>query len=203
MKNWQSLYDGLLIPTTPKVRWVSKPTVADLQAFEKEMKVKLPVDYRSFILLFGPGELAGEFFVLSPGYEKTNIDLKHVTLEFRRGLQDRWVRQSFENPEFICSLIFFCRTFHGDRFAWDPQDITDSKQHDYRIHHWLHEAPKTKIVANTFCHFIEDICLGDEYFTKYSLTGERTLAGPREVFTPAVQPPRRRKKKPGSGKQRK
>jgi hypothetical protein len=188
----------MLIPTTPRVSLVSKPTAAALEQFETESGVKLPVDYRSFIRLFGPGELAGEFFLLAPGYPTSNIDLKLHTIEFRRGVQrSPSIRQSFDDPVFVGRLLFFCRTFQGDKFAWDTADVTNQEEHDYRIHLWRHEGEKTEIVAGSFREFIEDLCLGDAYFTKYSLTGERTITGPREVFNPAVEPPSRRKKKAG------
>jgi hypothetical protein len=186
------------IPTVPGVRLASKPTASALRLFETEMGVKLPVDYHSFIQLFGPGELAGEFFLLGPGYPTSNIDLKLHTLEFRRGVQrSPWIRQSFDDLELLSRLLFFCRTFHGDKFGWDPTDITNPEGDDYRIHLLRHESRKTEIVANSFREFIEDLCLGEVYFTRYSLTGERTVTGPREIFNPAVDPPSRRSKKAG------
>lgn len=194
MKTWQPLYDRMLIPATPGVRLASKPTASALQEVETELGVKLPVDYQSFIQLFGPGELAGEFFLMAPGYPTANIDLKMHTLEFRRGIKrSPWVQQSFDEPDLLGRLLFFCRTFLGDKFGWDPADITNQDEHDYRVHFWRHESRKTEIVAHSFHEFIDDLCLGDAYFTKYSLTGERTVTGPREVFNPAVAPASRKK----------
>ena len=65
---WQSLFRE--IQSTPEgYDPVSPPVVAEIEKFEADFKFRLPGSYRTFISLFGAGELSQEFKILAPGCE--------------------------------------------------------------------------------------------------------------------------------------
>ncbi|MCA9070203.1 MAG: SMI1/KNR4 family protein [Planctomycetaceae bacterium] len=192
MNRWQQLFDKIALPYVDDPRRVSLPNQQTFDEFEERTSITLPSSYCEFMSFFGPGEIAGEFRLLGPGYANSNTDLESFNSWFQKGIRRSRTAEQFEDPDLAKRMIIFCLTFRGDYFSWDPEDVTDSSANEYSIHLLRHEMDATELIAHSFADFVSNICLGDGYFEKYSLTGDRTLEGPREVFEHALG--KRRKK---------
>jgi hypothetical protein len=60
-QDWKRLYDSLEIEIAPGTPKGVRPTPATISEYESATGFKLPLDYREFIQVFGPGELGRVF----------------------------------------------------------------------------------------------------------------------------------------------
>ena len=60
-QDWKQLYDSLKIELAPGTPKGVRPTPTTISEYESATAFKLPLDYREFIQVFGPGELGRVF----------------------------------------------------------------------------------------------------------------------------------------------
>lgn len=165
---WESLRDSMtfLVNYEPVDRGeadalsVGKSEIEWINAFEVLRKFLLPLSYREYCRVFGPGTLAGFFTITAPmdGRYGVFTDLD----EF-----DRWIpRKDMCSDDFSRSdsdrldrLLYFCTSVGGDCFGWDPADPQNETHHEYGIY-WVPRGSPPQRVATTFQEFIEECCLG-------------------------------------------
>jgi hypothetical protein len=159
--HWQRLYDSLEIrelPADSRIKALPKPSDEDLDLYERESGFLLPLSYRAFIKVFGPGELGGDFRLRAPGYpDDSHADLGRTNAEIRAGLTETFL-SFFTDPERVARMVFFCAPGGGDWIGWDPEDVRDARLREYGIYEIGDEQMEK--VADSFPQFIEEVCLG-------------------------------------------
>ena len=132
---------------------------------------RLPVEYRAFALIFGPGTLGvREWTFKTPGFPGAgrSVDLAELNgIPGNRGLPNRSDAELSEegDPALIRRLVQFCSGgFEGDQFFWDPADVTDPEKNEYAIYIRGGELePRIQRVATTFRELVMDYLLGGGY----------------------------------------
>jgi SMI1 / KNR4 family (SUKH-1) len=188
-KHWNELYEDLQILVNPRLVPVAKPTTDDIAKFETRTGFSLPGTFKEFILVFGPGILAKEFHIAAPTCKTSSFDLLALNEErFSQGPEtEPAVWSPFPKSTQLERLVAFCQTTLGnDRFGWDPEAITNSNLLEYAVffHRRLEKRPKQ--VADSFGEFIDNLCLGDDFFTHYRKKGFWDEFFPRRAFAPAL-----------------
>jgi hypothetical protein len=161
IKNWKDLYRSLTIER-PSEGVLPKPTEIAIKSFEKKQKLKLPSTYRSFIKVFGPGELAWEYRLTAPGYseQRWTIDLEKFNAQVK-GQLTKHALKKYSSPERALRMLYFCRSSAGDLIGWDVTEISNPKTHDYSIY-VLSGPGSPKKLVDSFSEFINDVCLGKD-----------------------------------------
>lgn len=150
---------------------VHSPTDSALDAYETRSRFRLPLSFRSFVKLFGPGQLAFDFSIRAPGYVKSaeeclsNSAYPLVDIDcFNRDLRGEGplrpdVLGEYTDPDGrIGRLIFFADNTAGDLVGWDPQELIDAEAVESAIYMVLGEEMSLRFVANSFFQFIDTIC---------------------------------------------
>ena len=149
------------------------------------MGVKLPASYRSFVKVFGAGQLADDFRICAPGYPaSTGYDLQRFN-EQERGRFSVGDCQLFPDPERVQRLIYFCSTETSEVIGWDPQDARQRKQHEYGIYE-VALGPSILLLATSFAEFIQKVCLSEQQLHPPGWDDERL--GSRRQFIPPYVP---------------
>ncbi len=193
MTNWERLHRRIFETGIPPRRLVSKPKNKALDAFEEEFAVKLPKSYRDFIQVFGPGVIARNIRIYAPcGKQSTTFDLyvdnrgRHESflLRHRQNVDKR--TKTLKDPELrrLARLILFGSTFLGDLFGFDPEDVTDQNDPEYRIFFWEKLSDSAQPIADAFSDFITDVCLGEGYF---KILTKGSIIKTRNVYEPALR----------------
>ena len=91
VRRWNAVYQSLEVREQPHLKALPKPTDESLDRFEEESDFQLPRSYRTFIKVFGPGELAWEYRFVAPGYPRQPeaIDL----VRFNEDTKKRFTKQ--------------------------------------------------------------------------------------------------------------
>jgi len=164
--DWERLYQRLKIeePGPDRIA-VPKPDDAWLDAYEQRTGFRMPIAYREFIKVFGPGELAGVHTIRAPGYRLTGhgeyIRWFNSEIDFD-GCKDNRVYRTveetaeiYEEPERITRLIYFASNISGDDYGWDPEDLRDPASREYEIYIVRREEDEcARFHAWTFAEFI-------------------------------------------------
>jgi hypothetical protein len=177
---WKRLYNRLTIertPATARYEELPKPTLAALNQYEAATGFKLPLSYRKFIRVFGPGIHAHYYFIRAPGYwpdfpnkSDANFDL----LRFYERCRDaEFIDQNaayHHDREFVSRMVPFCTSFHGDVIVWDPKDIQDAKRREYGLYALMdnykyYDSPIK--LSNSFAEWILDIYRGKGLYAVY------------------------------------
>lgn len=139
---------------------VPLPTEAALDAYEQDTGTRLPQSFREFLLKFGPGELADEYQIVSPGYEDYSdaVDLATLNRRFQGYTSmtqrtDESLAEEFGDAARARRLVLFASTFGGDRYGWDPDDVRDPAEPEYGIYLVPHPGP-IKEVATSFVEWV-------------------------------------------------
>jgi hypothetical protein len=196
---WKSLYEDLDILDNPRLVPISKPTPKDILSFESTTGLLLPASYKEFILVFGPGTLAKEFQILSPKCKASSYDLLTVNQERFSQVPDpeEAVWSPFPTDELLQRFVTFCTTALGNhRFGWDPETITDSTLMEYAVYFHPRLERQAKKVADSFGDFIENLCLGDDFFRIYRRKGYWDASFPRRAFVPVFSSRYKKKSEP-------
>lgn len=155
MKDWQAYYKELTILVGGS-KPVRKPTIAQLNRFERESGFRLPESYRQYIVAFGPGRLFHDWDIAAPGYSDfpTKRDLARLNSDYRpgaRSLESGLLPES-EVPR-LARCFYFCSKYK-DLFGWDPEEVCDEVKHEYAVYR-LTECHRVLRVADSFAGFIE------------------------------------------------
>lgn len=185
LARWREIYALFTIKGDP-ARAYPKPTEDDLDRFEAETGIKLPASYRAYCQVFGAGVFdldAVNLRVSAPNCPDDVLDLKQALdiLEGHKSMSD-WTPRARR-------AIFFANSFRGDRFGWDPEDVSDPDAPEFRVFgHIRHDDDLTKL-ADDFYDFIT-LCMDSPAFsepmrlmTYEEETGEPAPA-PQRVFIP-------------------
>lgn len=162
---WTPLFNAIYRVPPEQQALVPKPTDGDLNLFEEEMRIRLPAGFRSFIKLFGPGGFLckdqQQIAILVPGcVGNSAFDMTRFNRIFKKSLRDSPAQQAFyKDPQQIERLVFFSQTPENDFFAWDPDNVTDSKTFEMPVHQLLRLGEATTVIASTFQDFVETWCL--------------------------------------------
>jgi hypothetical protein len=172
-QRWQRLYDSLEIhglPAGSRIKALPRPSDEDLDRYERESGFRLPLSYRAFIKVFGPGELGGDFRLRAPGYpDDPYADLGRTNAEIRAGFTETFL-SFFDDPERVSRMVFFCAPGGGDWIGWDPEDVRDAELREYGIYEIGDEEMEK--VADSFPQFIEEVCLGPEAARTFDPCGD-------------------------------
>lgn len=182
MTDWASLYDTLCGEDTE----ARKPTSKDLDQFEKSLSFKLPLSYRSFIQMFGPGRMTRAYDIASPGFPESgdSVDL----LLLNQTTQEVFTREenrklySADQLAWIQRLVYFCAQRNGDLIGWDPHDIQDPTCNEYGVY-LFGRSDWMKRIALSFEQFIAEVCLSKEHLNNPHWDEEEL--GPLLTFDPA------------------
>ncbi|MCC7423421.1 MAG: SMI1/KNR4 family protein [Planctomycetaceae bacterium] len=176
-----------------------------MDAFEQDLSFELPLSYRAFALLMGPGEVAGFCTIATPGCESDPFDLYSL----HRYKQENWKKiaeslhrhMTLEGLEQVERLITMAVVTDSIQFGWDPKDVSPEGGHECGIY-LVRRTPEgqPEKVATTFDEFILDFCMGPRFYDffpedpKDPDDPDYRFSSPKESFSPVV-PSRRRKKK--------
>lgn len=179
--DWKKFYDSLQI--LGDVHW--RPTVSDLDAFEKQHNFKLPKSYRDFILVFGPGRLFRNLLIAAPGYPKAGswCDLGYRNF-FAREREESILDWPPHLRDKIRRLFYFI-TDDADAFAWDPKDVRDASNHEYSIWRRRGEDLTLEFRGESFKEFVE--YTSEDYFA-YDDDPELSESESWRSFRPAPDP---------------
>jgi hypothetical protein len=181
MRQWKALYSTLQIITYPN-SCLPTPTDDQLDAFEAAVHFQLPNSYRSFLKIFGAGELACDFKILAPGYPAaTGYNLQQFnddpTMHFSSDSL-----QVFENPEQVEWLVYFSYTETSELIGWGPEDVRQPRQHEYGIYE-VGRSCTLQLIAVSFSEFVTQVCLSEENLHPPGWNDEKF--GSRRRFQPA------------------
>lgn len=196
VEDWQRLYDSLDVSVPDWSPAAEKPTPQALDEYENSSGFKLPLSYRCFVQVFGPGELGQEFRIFAPGYESLGehaaaTDLGRFNASKEPLRADPQVLQYYEDQERISRLVFFASTDGGEIIGWDPLDVRDRGNCEYGIYIILNDRKAPELLAKSFTEFVHDVCLGNGYFRFFSDETEwnEDERGSQRVFWGAVRSP--------------
>jgi hypothetical protein len=142
MADWAELYRGLRLLDTPTPR-IDPPSHAELDQFEREFGFRLPLDYRAFIQVFGPGQLTHDYRFRSAGCRVTARG--HAVDQFNERVDlaafNRMLREvmatldAMDGPYTTQArrLVYFADNTAGDCVGWDPLDIRDEAAAEYGV----------------------------------------------------------------------
>lgn len=170
MKHWQQLYEEVYFVCGDQDRNREKPTDQHLDRFQEKLAVRLPVSYRAFIKVFGPGFIARSFPIYSPGYRGAGV----VDMLANNKWQDEYTAHGPE-PEKYRRCIAFSECAY-QLIVWDTGDVTDPYGPEYRILRLPRHYEPLIPVTDSFRAFIEEFCLGGKYLEMLGGVQEETWA---------------------------
>jgi hypothetical protein len=182
IQDWQAFYDSLAIVQTYGEP-VPKPTVAQLDQFEAEVGFRLPQSYRSYITVFGPGELLGQRWkIAAPGYQAIAEwwDLARFHQVYNPSI---WLPNHFPVSRHDCIRRCFYFGFQEqDAFGWDLGEVTDAATSEYAVYHMTADMEVLR-VADSFRRFVEWTVerMGDDPDEEW----DEEEYGPQMSFRPA------------------
>lgn len=195
VEDWQKVYNSLDVSVPEWTPIAEKPTQETLDEFEHLTGVRLPLSYRNYIQVFGPGELGQEFRIFAPGYESlgehaNSSDLWTFNASKEPLRSDPKIHQYYDDQERISRLLFFASTDGGEIIGWDPLDVRDKGSCEYGIYILLNDRKSPELLAESFTSFVHDVCLGNGYFRFFTEETEwDDTMGSQRVFWSAVRSP--------------
>lgn len=134
-----------------------RPTLADVDAFQRRHKLQLPPSYVDFICQVGPGVFGNYFVIDAPlsGYRGRGLNRK---IKHERG--NDTLAAVYRDRPFIDRMIPFGDTIGGDIFAWDPKDVARRSPLEYQIYVLPRDRSQIIPIANSFPQFIRQVCFG-------------------------------------------
>jgi hypothetical protein len=163
---WKRLYQRLI---TDEGLELVRPSVekidAALDRVEADLGIRLPAGYRAFIHQFGPGEIGGYFRIYGPpitGFRDYGNDILEENRSWREP-DGAWA--SSGDPKLVARPVCFSTTIGGDACFWDPEDVRNSRAHEYGIYVLSRGNMDMKVeeAASSFKEFIEKHCLANEF----------------------------------------
>lgn len=162
--HWQALRSSLVVECSTSQESRTNPDDGHLDRLESELGIKLPLSYRTFIRVFGPGRLMSSFAIYAPGFRGATV------IDFLANNKWQAVEsQRREMPKRIHRLVAFA-DIGGEFLAWDPMENVTSEECEYRIFK-VPKQPEQPLVtiAEGFRAFVEDLCIRGKY---WNLIGE-------------------------------
>jgi hypothetical protein len=187
---WKRLYQRLITDKGIElVRPAEEKVNAALKRVEGELGTRLPAGYVAFIHQFGPGEIGGYFRIHGPpipGFRDYGSDILEENRSWREP-DGAWA--SSGDPELVARLICFSSTIGGDACFWDPEDVRNSRAHEYGIYVLSRGSMDMKVeeAASSFKEFVEEHCRANEFVKIVGGRGWEEAEGgvPPQRFLPA------------------
>jgi SMI1/KNR4 family protein SUKH-1 len=152
IRRWQQLLTSIAVDGTPH-----PVSDVDLDAFETEWDNRLPLSYRNYCNIFGPGELAGWYNIATPNYQGNFKERYDLTTKNTAVHEGRDWREYSPNPEQFNRALIFADDTATAVYFWDPAEASMAKDNEYAIYAMYRDWTLQKL-CDTFCEFI-DICL--------------------------------------------
>jgi SMI1 / KNR4 family (SUKH-1) len=151
-------------------------TQDQLDVFERQTGVGLPVSYRTFCTVFGPGSLGDWYEFAVPGYtgyqpDKWDLATKNAQI---RSMTD-WEEMVEDVEQFRRGVIFGGDQATGT-FLFDPAIVTHPKSCEYAVYAVWRDWT-TERVCDTFAEFVA-LCLHRGNRTLYDEPAKLTYGGP-------------------------
>lgn len=161
VREWRLLYRKLT-KDSPADYQPLHPGAAKFKAavsdFEREIGYKLPRSYKTFAEVFGPGEIGGFFRIWIPGGEYNDLATEY------RDVHGAFQQESAsEHDKRNARFLLFGSTIGGDIVGWDPKDLTDAKEPEYRVY-FIERHKEGVPVAASFPEFVQNICLANNLY---------------------------------------
>lgn len=137
-----------------------KPTACHLNALEARLAFHLPMSYRAFVRVFGPGRLAQAFTVYAAGYLNAPVidfpDPGAMTSGFWQMRRfDPAIQEMIAFGDFMGSAGFFC---------WKRTAVRDAGQAVYFVPRLPEKDPV--LISESFADWIQQDILGSSFYAK-------------------------------------
>lgn len=139
-----------------------------LDALEVTIGLALPRSYREFVKIFGACNIGHKGICIAGPRHKATLgprsDLAALNEETHEivvagcGSSDRTGRGV--QRQRALRLVFFADNYLDDTFGWDPEDISDTANHEYAVYSRYTEAKRYPRIASSFADFVLRYCLG-------------------------------------------
>lgn len=128
-----------------------------LDAYEKRSGFRLPVSYRHYCRVFGPGNIGDWFEIAVPGFTgkaPKRYDLETLGRLYHDHLE--WEEYS-DDPQQYERAVIFGSDCTGARFLWDPAEQTDKRRRECAVYVVWRDWSRERL-CDTFWEFA-NICL--------------------------------------------
>lgn len=154
---------------------------AAAEQFEVTTGYKLPPSYKAFAQVFGPGEMGDYYRICIPGDEKCGYDL---TTGHNLAREAYSPAEPCEQGKILDRLLYFASTIGGEFVGWDPLDMTDPINPEYRVY-YVTRLGTARAVASSFPEFVTEICLKDRLHEFFGWQNKNPLDWrPAQTFFP-------------------
>jgi hypothetical protein len=161
---WQELVAKVYVPAWEQLLPLTDS--AHLDVLENRLGLALPLSYRAFARVFGPGCVAGAFVIFAPGFpDAPRVDFPGA---------DVWqhlVEQNDERRALLHDLVAF-GDWHGHNgiFVWNRREATDSANREYNIYYIPRPFTEPLIpMARSFSALVTEDLMGSGFFPKYGV----------------------------------
>jgi len=168
MQYWTEFAKTIKIIRREDWKYLPPTPLEDLERFEREWDIPLPESYKAFLRVFGPGELAEVFQIMSPYCPEKHMDLVGINSNNRQYMLQNPEYIDDSTPESTAQLkraLRITQSFYTHEiYVFDPLDISDISGNEYAVYYapGFPSEPLVR-VADCFTEFIEEYCLGDRY----------------------------------------
>jgi hypothetical protein len=158
---WRRLCDELgANEHLPSLKPLPKPTDETLDRFEQESGFRLPLSYRAFVKVFGPGALGCEYQIAVPDYTNNEggLGLRELNRDLKEDIDEGFL-ELYSTGEQVLRLVLFCEAYRA-WIGWDPAEMSDAQRREYGIYAWGGRDGTLTKLADSFPQFVEEVCLG-------------------------------------------
>lgn len=158
IKKWQNLYKQLEIFNLEK----KSNLEIDIIKFEAQTKIKLPPEYKNFLLVFGTGRFGNYIGLTIPNIEESKefmgYYLEKLDYESQFWPEDESSKIKKLRDIFNSALLFGNTPFKQD-LVWDLRTYNKTDK-SYDIYLVMFDCPSAFKVGRNFYEFVCDFCLG-------------------------------------------
>lgn len=188
IQKWRELLNAVEIITEAKPM-----SESEIQAFEENIKFKLPIGYKEYLLFFGPG-VFGENFIDIPfsDIESSEMNIgffRDDNRDFESHLEsqdsidlDLWHKKCKEFNSLLDRAYVFGSSCKQESYVWDLSTYGELDQ-SYNIYLISLGSPDIYLVGRDFYEFIRDYCLGNKVFELLPQERWPNLEEVRPIFT--------------------
>ena len=184
--NWHEFLDSVVIEITPNASYA--PTEVCLDQFEADNGFKLPLSYREFMLLFGPGCFSSNLRISSPGYSdpESLVDLTFANKSLGYSAEELAESTLPTKTKSLLRRLVWFGIVHGNEWlGWDPIDVFDSSTHEYAVYQVDWRRDDVIRLAGSFWDAIVGLC--GQLFAEDPEYDETTM-GPQKSFERYTRP---------------
>jgi hypothetical protein len=148
---WHAVFSKVRVYRNPAWVYVSPSTDAELDEVETQLNTKLPASYREFLKRFGSGEFHSwtRLHAVAPLKNEPFTVVKD-TKECRGYAAD----SPFDGEQWLQRVVFFASSAGGDKYVWDPTDITSSRPHECQFYYLPRGSGRGQKAGTSFWEFV-------------------------------------------------